>query len=235
MMHRPSHRTGTARRGRAGFSLLEVLLAIAVLGAGLAMLMAVFAETGEAGARIRVRDDLQLLAEMRMAQIEAGEIDPGLHPGESGFDRKPGYFWSVRLAEIEPFGRLQQVDLTVRYEGIGGERSVTLTRLRALPDEQRILADPTIATLPVGLPAPRPPTIRTPFGIKPEVKGKGAGGKGGGKGGGGFGKGGGGSGKGGGGTGGGGTGGGGTGGGGAGGGGTGGGMGGGGQSMKGGR
>ena len=149
--------TRPVRRG--GFSLLEVLLALAVLAAGLATVMFVFTAGDRSAVRARVRADLHLLAQMRLAQMESGEIDPTAFVGESEFPRKPGFRWSVETDDdADPLGFLRQVTLTVRYEGPDAKEELVVSRLYALRDDNRTGADPEITPLPAGSPPPTPPS-----------------------------------------------------------------------------
>jgi len=146
---------GTASPSRRGsaFSLLEVLLALAVLSVGLAAFLSILSQSGRSAVDARIRTDLQLLAEMRLAQIESGELDPdeAAGGGEQPFDRKDGFTWTLAIDDDwEPRGRVRHLTLTVKYDRAdapdGGVR-FAISRLIARRDDDRQLADGDIPSL----------------------------------------------------------------------------------------
>lgn len=128
------------RRASAGFSLLEVLVAFAILALSLGVLMRVFSGSlrnidGSAGyARAVAIAESQLAAQGIETPIDEAEVR-----GEDG----QGYAWTVTAQRADtappPEGvapsstDLYRVDVVVRWGGSGGTpaRSLQVTTLRA--------------------------------------------------------------------------------------------------------
>jgi prepilin-type N-terminal cleavage/methylation domain-containing protein len=162
---------------RGGFSLLEVLLALTVLGIALAAFSFIFGAAARSASRTRMQTDLHLLAQMRMSQIEAGEIDPEqFQGGDFTFDRKPDYAWHCEIDDgWEPAGRVRQITVVVRYEGPDGTGEAALTRLLCLRDEPRADADGQVAAWLPGVPVQNVAIPQTPAGGVPNTGGFGGG------------------------------------------------------------
>jgi len=125
------------RRARAGFSLLEVLIATSVLlGA-----VIVLSELASIGLRNAVDAEesatAQLLCQAKLNEILAG-IVPAQDTDEAPFDERPEWRFTV---EIEPLDRLDLLSLTVRVWHDEGEerepnRSGQFTLVRWMSDSQ---------------------------------------------------------------------------------------------------
>ena len=114
-----------------GFSLLEVLVAFAILGLTLGVLMNVFSgglrNLGDGSHYTRAVLD----AQSRMAEI--GLSQP-LVPGETSGDVDATYRWSARVVPLalSPSGNvsLYQVDVTVKWGEGAAQRAVSLQTLK---------------------------------------------------------------------------------------------------------
>lgn len=126
-------------RSERGFTLLEVIVALAILGIGFALAMELLA-TGVRSAKAS-EDYTQavLLARQKMAEVAvtrnlAGSADTGEFDG--------GFRWT---SEVQPLaqeeelpGRLYSVRVRVSWLGRRGEKSVDLQTLRMVVDEKKL-------------------------------------------------------------------------------------------------
>ncbi len=128
------------RRGvAAGFTLLEVIVALAILAVALAALMQSFS-TGLRGARAAERQTIAtLLAESRLAAVG---VEMPLEAGESGGEIDHGYRWRATVrpylepgleAEGQAGMAAYEIAVTVSWEAADGGGSVTLETLRLAP------------------------------------------------------------------------------------------------------
>lgn len=132
----------TRGRGAAGFTLLEVLVAFAVLAVALGAAMEVFS-TGLRSARAAHTHTIAtLLAESRLESV--GVEDP-LTEGESSGEWDNGYRWRVEVLPYAPNDEALEtptlpdafaVTVTVWRGDAGKAGSVTLTTLRLAPKDK---------------------------------------------------------------------------------------------------
>lgn len=122
---------------RSGFSLLEVILALAILAGSLAVL----GELGRLGmlnARIaRDTTEAQLLAESKLAEITAGITLPepirnAAFSADTG-EAAPRWFYSIDLANIDQEG-LMAVRVTVTQDLLPGQHPVKFSLVRWIVD-----------------------------------------------------------------------------------------------------
>ena len=108
-----------ARPGRAGFTLLEVLIAIAVLGIALLALLSLEHQDLQSVIRGQEISRAAMLAQAMMTQAELQRFPP-LGTTSGNFDqmysgRYPGFRWT-RLVEPSPtFPDLREVEIHVLY------------------------------------------------------------------------------------------------------------------------
>lgn len=126
-------------RSSSGFTLLEVIIALAIMGIGFALAMELLA-TGLRSAKASEDYTLAvLLARQKMAETLATSFLTG--SAEQGqFDG--GLNWAT---EIQPFSQdqelpaqLYQVRVRVAWPGRRGEKSVDLYTLRMAVDEKKL-------------------------------------------------------------------------------------------------
>src|SRR5574337_1154329 len=136
-------------RSPSGFTLLEVIVALAILGLGFALAMELLA-TGIRSAKAS-EDYTQavLLARQKMAEIavtqnQAGSADWGEFGG--------GFRWASEVQPLEQPeelpGRLYSVRVRVTWLGRRGEKSVDLQTLRMAVDEKNL--GQTVTAQPFG-------------------------------------------------------------------------------------
>ena len=108
-----------ARGFPAGFTLLEVMVAMAIMAIVLVSVYRMHSQTLSMNAANRFYTQAPMLAQSKLAELEAGSSE--IIAGDSGdFGEKfPGYTWNVSVAEIsiEALGEvsndLKQIDLIV--------------------------------------------------------------------------------------------------------------------------
>ncbi len=106
-------------RTKSGFTLLEVLIALAIMAIVLAAVYRIHSQTLSMTAANRFYTLAPMLAQGKMAQLETTSSDA--QTGDSGDfgERFPGYSWSVTAEEFssEALGEvaadLKQIDVTV--------------------------------------------------------------------------------------------------------------------------
>lgn len=118
-----------------GFTLLEVMVAMAIMAIVLVSVYRMHSQTLNMNAANRFYTQAPMLAQSKLAQLEAGSSD--IIAGDSGdFGEKfPGYTWNVSVSEIsiEALGEvsndLKQIDLIVSLNNDEFTYSVRMYRL----------------------------------------------------------------------------------------------------------
>lgn len=130
-----SARKGGKPAGRcAGFSLLEVILALAILGGALAVLGEVARMAMRNAARARDLAQAQLLCEAKLAEILAGIEPPEPAQGVPfGTGQVPDWLYSVEVAALDVDG-LIEVRVTVEQDLPPEYRPVRWTLVRWMVD-----------------------------------------------------------------------------------------------------
>ncbi len=125
---------GTAR-GRRGFTLLEILVALVVLGVALTALLQLEA----LGVRLRSQaQELTLatfLAQAKMTDVELDALkqfpEPGTTSGDFG-EAYPGYRWEVIVSET-PYPMVREVRVRVLWPAGARDEQLELTNYVAEP------------------------------------------------------------------------------------------------------
>jgi general secretion pathway protein I len=129
------------RKENRGFTLLEVMVAIALIAIALTAVLGSQSQSVSLAGEARFNTTATLLAQSKMAEIELQ--DPGDLTADSGdFDEDfPGYTWNLSVSNVM-FDRpenvsdhLKQVDLTISW----GEDELFQYALRGMPQPQHIL------------------------------------------------------------------------------------------------
>ncbi len=128
-----------------GFTLVEVLVALVILGLALGVLLRAFSLGLRNADAARAWTEATLYAESKLAEIEAGEgLSPGVQSGR--FDER--FRWR---AQVQPYTRAEaneesgarlnetlkayEVIVTVIWGDSDESKSISLTTLRLAPDE----------------------------------------------------------------------------------------------------
>ena len=129
---------GCRVRNPQGFTLLEVIVALAILGLGFALAMELLAAGVRSAKASEDYTQAVLLARQKMAEVTASRnfMDVS-NAGEFG----GGFRW---VSEVQPLeqpeelpGRLLSVRVRVTWSGRHGEKSVDLQTLRMMVDEKK--------------------------------------------------------------------------------------------------
>ena len=119
------------RRYRKGLSLLEVILSIAILGGSLAAIGQLVRLGVRNAIDTQIRNDANLLADTKMAEISAGIIElESSSPQE--IPENPNWNYKVEMLESDQLGLLL-VQLTVSQKDVD-EEPVEVIIHRFLPD-----------------------------------------------------------------------------------------------------
>jgi prepilin-type N-terminal cleavage/methylation domain-containing protein len=121
------------RAGRTGFTLVEVLVTLLLIGIVLPAIMHGITLAMAAGDAARHRNDAAQLAKSQLAQLVAGTQWANTTNLSGDFSPDwPGYQWK---AVVQPWNQdtsgmgIQQIDLTVNWQERGRGESLTLTTL----------------------------------------------------------------------------------------------------------
>ena len=130
---RKSHAPETVSSQQAGFTLLEVVIAVAILLGSITALFQLLNLGHRSSMQAKFRTDAVMLAETIMNEALAG-IVPLQSSTEEESDDYPGWFWSLSV-EDAGVDDLLEVTVLVRREGtsITAEHEYSVTRLARDP------------------------------------------------------------------------------------------------------
>ncbi len=134
-VRRPMRKMGC----RAGLSLLEVMLAIAILGLSIAAMGELVRLGVRAAGETRELTKAQILCESKMSELAAG-IVPLESVEQVPFELDPDWTWSVMVSPVDQEGLLM-VQVMVEQVVDSGQQPVTFTLTRWMIDpalEQQI-------------------------------------------------------------------------------------------------
>ncbi|NBC49507.1 MAG: prepilin-type N-terminal cleavage/methylation domain-containing protein [Gammaproteobacteria bacterium] len=135
-IHRAGHRAGRqGRTGQRGFSLLEVLVAFAILALSLGVLLQIFSRALNTTALNETYSRAVALAE---AKLEGVGVSIPLEEGVYSGDPEDGMDWVISIAPYQPGGWLgdaaafasYQVSAVASWPSASGTRRVTLRTIR---------------------------------------------------------------------------------------------------------
>ncbi|MHB8902573.1 MAG: prepilin-type N-terminal cleavage/methylation domain-containing protein [Thermoguttaceae bacterium] len=140
------------RTARGGFSLLEVVLSLAILGGSMAVLGEAVRLAMENARVARDLTDAQLYCESKMAELEAGilttdpvtdaQIEPMMDSSleSGGLSQDTGWLYSIETEVVDDQG-LVLVYLSVYQDPATVKKPVTFTMSRMFLDESMISTD----------------------------------------------------------------------------------------------
>ena len=123
-----------------GFTLLEVMVSLAIIAIALTVLLTSQSQSLSLAAEARFNTTAPLLAQSKIAEINATKKDD-LYSQSGDFGESfPDYFWEMELNSISSFNTdkyadyLKQIDLSVYY-GEDRKYQYNLRLYRFFPDE----------------------------------------------------------------------------------------------------
>ncbi|HEY3779321.1 MAG TPA: type II secretion system protein [Rhizomicrobium sp.] len=122
--------------GQSGFTLIEVLVALSILGVSLAVLLSIFLQGLDRARESKSESGARVLAQSLLSQARSTA-----NPAIGTSDGKSNQFlWRL---QVLPYGtaadraawqeNAAQIVATVSWHGDGGMRSISLSTLRVLP------------------------------------------------------------------------------------------------------
>lgn len=113
-----------ARIGKAGFTLLEVLIAIAILAVTLTVIFGSQSQSLSLAAEARFKTRAAFLLESKIAEIEAKTQDVYGSEGDFG-DDFPGFRWAIDVNDValtepflagDPIAALKRITITITWK-----------------------------------------------------------------------------------------------------------------------
>lgn len=112
------------RIGKAGFTLLEVLIAIAILAVTLTVIFGSQSQSLSLATEARFKTRAAFLLESKIAEIEAGTLDMYSSEGDFG-DDFPGFQWETDVEDValtepflagDPIAALKRIKITITWK-----------------------------------------------------------------------------------------------------------------------
>ena len=123
-----------------GFTLIEIVVALAILSLALPTLLRSFTEAAKGQALAENRTTALYLLKFRMAEIELeGYPDIGEEDGEFGDNSRFRWHSDVQDVESEEIEGMRRVTVTVTWQERGKERSISMNTYladRQMPQQQ---------------------------------------------------------------------------------------------------
>ena len=134
--HREHHRTVDLR---CGFTLLEIIISVAIFLGGLAAIMQGLAIGQRSELSARLQSEAVLRCEAKIGEIICGAAEPTSSQGNRFDDDEIGNWeWSAEVAEAGTTGLLQ-VTVLVEHKPGGEEPNAAFTLVRYMRDPQLFL------------------------------------------------------------------------------------------------
>ena len=119
-------------RRKNAFTLLEIVIALAILAIGLIGILSLFPVGFEASRRASMLTEATIHAQQKMEEFKRAGYDyldttyPTPAPsGYTDFTDNSGLAWQVTVAEIDPPGNLKSVTLDIQWREKGANKSET--------------------------------------------------------------------------------------------------------------
>lgn len=127
----PAEQADSIRQiSRGGMSLLEVILAIAILGGSLAVIFELVRIGMISAMETRVRSEANILCDAKMAEVSAGVLELQ-NVNAMAVENRPDWLYYVDVQESSELGLLL---VTVRVEQAEAAEPVTVSITRFMPD-----------------------------------------------------------------------------------------------------
>jgi general secretion pathway protein I len=144
----PDSRRQTLDSSRRGFTLLEVMVALAILGIGIVTVLELFAGSLRLGVKASRYTQATIYAQNVMGRLF---VQDALDDGEESGELPGGYAWRARVQEIHPdenrsrlqpnrqsptdLFHLKEIEVSVRWSEGNGEQNLVLRSLRTLTEQ----------------------------------------------------------------------------------------------------
>jgi len=119
-------------KSKKGFTLLEIVIALAILAIGLVGILSLFPVGFEASRRASMLTEATIHAQQKMEEFKQGGYDyldttytDTVPSGYTAFTDGSGLEWQVTVAEINPPGNLKSVTLDIKWQEKGADKSET--------------------------------------------------------------------------------------------------------------
>jgi type II secretion system protein I len=120
------------RKNRSrGLSLLEVILALAILGISMAAIGQLFFLGARSATQATLRNEANILADTKMAELVAGILEPQ-STGQTGIAEAPGWVYSIKIDDGDQPGLKVA---TVIVQTVGEQVPVSLSITRFIPNQ----------------------------------------------------------------------------------------------------
>lgn len=147
--HSACHMPHAACRNSSGFTLLEIMVALAILATGIVTVLELFGGSLRLGSKASQRTQAVIYAQNVMDRVLAKER---LEDGEDSGELPGGYRWQVRVQEVHPpeenakrlqpnrpqvtdFFHLKEIEVGVFWSEGVGQQSYILRSLRTQSDQ----------------------------------------------------------------------------------------------------
>lgn len=125
----------TQNSSSSGFTLLEVMVALMIMGVGLVSVLEVFSSSIRLGAKASQRTQAAIYGQNVMDRLFALEQ---LEDGELGGEMSNGYAWRAQVQEIYPednetdFLHLKDIEVRIIWQENFGQQELVLRALRTV-------------------------------------------------------------------------------------------------------
>lgn len=126
--------TSNRIRGCRGFSLLEVLLSIAILGGALVVIGQLVNIGYRSAIEARIRSDANILVDGKMAEVSAGIIELQ-STSSSVIEENPDWMYTVDVQQSGQLGLLM-VMVTVEQTPNSASNPISMSVVRLMPDPE---------------------------------------------------------------------------------------------------
>lgn len=124
----------TRNRGSRGFSLLEVLLSIAILGGAMVVIGQLVNLGYRSAIEAKIRSDANILVDGKMAEVSAGIIELQ-SVSASVIEENPDWMYSVDVQQSAQLGLLMVV-VTVEQTPNSASNPISMSVVRFMPDPE---------------------------------------------------------------------------------------------------
>ena len=118
------------KKPNRGLSLLEVILALAILGVSMSAISQLFFLGSRSASQATLRNEANILADTKMAELVAGILE-ARSTGQTGIAEAPGWVYSIKMDDGDQPGLLVA---TVTVQTADEQIPVSLSITRFFPD-----------------------------------------------------------------------------------------------------